>query len=181
MLYYLHGYQSSPTSAKGTLFKETLHAMPITYRNGTPETMSVPQCLKKIEEAIRDDSHVILIGSSFGGFLAAATAQHQKAVKQLILLNPAIIPPQTTPATVQGMPRELVSQMMFPELFTQKIPATITILRGIEDTVVPDAWVLSFAKAQEATVRFLHDDHAFTKNLAKLPAIISKILEEGSY
>ena len=181
MIYYLHGYQSSPTSAKGTLFKETLHAVPITYRTGPPETMVIPECLQNITDAIKDDAHVILIGSSFGGFLAAATAQHHRNVKHLILLNPAIIPPRTKLANIQGMPAQLLSQMLRPELFTQKIPATISILRGTDDTIVPDTWVLAFARAQEATVHFLHDDHGFSKNLSKLPAIISKILEEGSY
>jgi predicted esterase YcpF (UPF0227 family) len=181
MLYYLHGYQSSPTSAKATLFKETLHAVPITYRTGPPETLSIPQCLQRVSDAIHDDSHVILIGSSFGGFLAAVTALHSTNVKHLILLNPAIIPPRTNLSTVKGMPVELLSEMVRPEFFTQKIPVAITILRGTDDTVVPDAWVLAFARAQEATVRFLHDDHVFSANLSKLPAIISNILTEGSY
>ncbi len=181
MLYYLHGYLSSPTSAKGTLFKDTLHAVPIPYRTGPPETMVIAQCLSKIAGAIQDDSNVTLIGSSFGGFLAAATAQRHKTVKNLILLNPAIIPPETKPTKVQDMPPGIVSQMMVPELFTQKIHAAITILRGTEDAIVPDGWVLAFAKAQEATVRFLHDDHGFTKTMSRLPAIIQQILTEGSY
>jgi predicted esterase YcpF (UPF0227 family) len=181
MLYYLHGYQSSPTSAKAILFKETLHAVPITYRVGPPEAMMIPQCLERISDAIHDDSHVILIGSSFGGFLAAVTAQHAMNVKHVILLNPAIIPPRTNLSTIKGMPVELLSQMIHPEFFTQKIPVEITILRGTDDTVVPDAWVLGFAKTQEATVHFLHDDHVFSSNLSKLPVIIQKILAEGSY
>jgi len=181
MIYYLHGYQSSPTSVKGVLFKETLHAVPITYRTGPPETMVISQCLQNITDAIKDDARVILIGSSFGGFLAAATALHHATVKQMILLNPAIIPPHTNLRRIQEMPPQLFLQMMCPELFEQKIPAAISILRGTDDTVVPDAWVLAFAKAQEASVYFLHDDHAFSKNLSQLPAIISKILREGSY
>jgi predicted esterase YcpF (UPF0227 family) len=181
MIYYLHGYLSSPTSTKGTLFKETLHAVPITYRTGPPETMVIPECLQRIADAIKDDSNVILIGSSFGGFLAAATAQDRTTVKHLVLLNPAIIPPRTRLAGIQGMPAGLLSQMLCPELFEQKIPAEITILRGTDDAVVPDTWVLAFAKAQEATVRFLHDDHFFSKNLSRLPAVISTILKEGSY
>lgn len=178
MIYYIHGYRSSPTGAKGTLFKETLHAVPIVYQTGPPETLVVPQCLQKILDAIKDDSHVILIGSSFGGFLAATTALHHATVKQLVLLNPAIIPPNTNIRKIQEMPPQLFLQMMRPELFEQKIPAAISILRGTDDTVVPDQWVLTFAKAQEASVYFLHDDHEFSKNLSNLPAVISKILRQ---
>jgi predicted esterase YcpF (UPF0227 family) len=178
MIYYIHGYNSSPTGAKGTLFKETLHAVPITYRTGPPETLVIPQCLQTISEAIKDDSNVILIGSSFGGFLAATTALHHATVREMILLNPAIIPPHTNLRKIQEMPPQLFLQMMRPELFEQKIPAAISILRGTDDAVVPDQWVLTFAKAQEASIRFLHDDHVFSKNLSSLPAIISKILRQ---
>jgi pimeloyl-ACP methyl ester carboxylesterase len=143
--------------------------------------MVIPECLQRITDAIKDDTHVILVGSSFGGFLAAATALHHTTVKQMILLNPAIIPPNTNLRRIQEMPPQLFLQMMHPELFEQKIPATISILRGTDDTVVPDTGVLAFAKAQEASVYFLHDDHAFSKNLSRLPAVISKILREGSY
>jgi len=181
MLYYLHGYRSSPMSAKGTLFKEILHAVLITYRTGPPESMVISQCLEKIADAIHDDTNVTLIGSSFGGFLAAAAARHQKSVKHLILLNPAIVPPHTKPTKVEGMPAHIVSQMILPDLLTQKIPAAITILRSTQDTVVPDSWVLAFAKAQEATILFLHDNHGFSHQLAKLPALIQKIIIEGSY
>lgn len=178
MIYYIHGYHSSPTGAKGALFKETLHAVPITYQTKSLETLDIPQCLQKISDAIKDDSNVILIGSSFGGFLTATTALHHTTVKQIILLNPSIIPPLTNLKKIQEIPPRLFLQMMRPELFEQKIPATITILRGTDDAVVPDEWILTFAKAQEASVHYLHDDHAFSKNLSNLPAIISKILRQ---
>ena len=74
MLYYLHGYQSSPMGQKATLFKETLHAIPITYRENAPEDLVISRCLSQISEAITQDCQVILIGSSLGGFLAASTA-----------------------------------------------------------------------------------------------------------
>jgi predicted esterase YcpF (UPF0227 family) len=178
IIYFIHGYQSSPTGAKGTLFKETLHAVPIEYRGGPPETLVIAQCLQSISDAIKDDSNVILIGSSLGGFLAATTALHHTSVKQVILLNPAIIPPMTNLKKIEEIPPRIFLQMMRPELFEMKIPATVTIIRGTEDTVIPDQWVFAFAKAQEASVHFLHDDHEFSKNITKLPAIISKILRQ---
>lgn len=176
MLYYIHGYQSSPTSAKGTLFRKILHATPIAYREGNPEDLVISQCLSRISHAIAKDPQVTLIGSSLGGFLAASTALDHANVTRLILLNPAILPPQTNLTKIQGIPRRILEEMNDPRLFEQKIPADIMILRGTQDTVVPDGWVLSFAKAQEATVRFLYDDHSFSKNLQKLPGIISELL-----
>jgi predicted esterase YcpF (UPF0227 family) len=69
MLYYLHGYQFSPFSEKGTLLKETLHAIPITYRDGAPEDLVISECLSRISDVIKKDKQVVLIGSSLGGFL----------------------------------------------------------------------------------------------------------------
>jgi hypothetical protein len=66
--------------------------------------------------------------------------------------------------------------MKDPRLFQQKIPAAITILRGTLDDVVPDEWILPFALAQNATINLYTDDHRFSKNLHKLPEIISELL-----
>jgi alpha/beta superfamily hydrolase len=66
--------------------------------------------------------------------------------------------------------------MIDPRLFEEQIPASITILRGTHDDVVPDDWILSFAAAQHATIQLLDDDHQFSKNLQRLPDIISEVL-----
>jgi predicted esterase YcpF (UPF0227 family) len=178
MLYYLHGYQSSPTGEKATLFKETLGAIPIAYRDDTPENLVISRCLFRISEVLKNDDYVVLIGSSLGGFLAASTALTNPTVKQLILLNPAIIPPEIDLHTIKGMPLKILKEMRNPRLFEQKIPTTITILRGTLDDLVPDEWILSFAKAQQATIQLFNDDHRFSKNLQKLPTILSELLQK---
>jgi predicted esterase YcpF (UPF0227 family) len=178
MLYYLHGYLSSPTSTKATLFKKTLHAIPLTYRNGNPEDLVISECLKRISTAIQNDSSVEIIGSSLGGFLAASTALNHPNVTRLILLNPATIPPQTNLHTIKNMPERILQEMINPRLFEEKIPADIIILRGTQDTIVPDDWILAFAEAQQATIQLLDDDHLFSKNLRQLPALISEILQQ---
>ena len=66
--------------------------------------------------------------------------------------------------------------MVDERLFEKKLDAEVTTLVGTNDDVVPRNWIIEFAVAQEATVKFLHDDHSFTKNVTKLPAIISKII-----
>ena len=117
-----------------------------------------------------------MIGSSLGGYLAAETALTSKNITQLILLNPAILPPDIDITTIQGMPQSILADMIDPRLHSQKIPATITILRGTLDNVVPGEWVINFAEAQEATITFFHDDHRFSYNLLRLPEIIKGII-----
>ncbi len=176
MLYYIHGYQSDPNSTKGTLFKEKLNATAIQYRDCEPEDLIIADCLKRISDVIKDEENVVLIGSSLGGFLAASTAINHSNIKKLILLNPSIIPPSTNLDDHQSVPRSILGDMIDTKLFRIRIDANITILRGTEDDVVPDCWIIKFATAQEATVKFLHDDHSFSRNLTRLPIIISDIL-----
>jgi len=176
MLYYIHGYLSDPNSTKGTLFRDKLGAKAIQYRDCKPEDLIVSDCLERISKEISNDNDVVLIGSSLGGFLAAKTALENNQVTKLILLNPSIIPPSVDISTLQGLPSSILYEMKDEQLFEKKIDAEIMILRGIKDDVVSSQWVLEFAKAQEATVKFFQDDHQFTRNLDKLPTIISNII-----
>ena len=177
MLYYIHGYQSTPDGDKGTLFMKKLNAKAIKYRDCKPENLIIADCLKRIADVIKNDVNVVLIGSSLGGFLAASTALHHSNVNKLILLNPAIIPPSTNLDDHQSVPKNILEDMIDVKLFENRLDADITILRGTKDDVVPDSWIVEFAAAQEATVKFLHDDHRFSHNLTQLPTIISDILK----
>ena len=176
MLYYVHGYQSTPNSAKGILFRKKLNARSIDYHQGKPENLEIDVCAQNILNAIQGDNDPILIGSSLGGRLAAKVALEHSAVKMLILLNPAIIPPQADTSRIKGIPERILSEMRDDQLFDKKIGAQTTILMATKDEVIPRNWILDFAVAQEATVKFLNDDHAFTSNLTRLPDIIDEIL-----
>lgn len=176
MLYYIHGYQSSPDSAKGVLFREKLNAKSINYRDCKPEEIVISDCLKRISQEIESDDEVLLIGSSLGGLLAAITALENQNVKKLVLLNPAIIPPSEDTSKYENIPQRILNEMIDQRLFENKISAEINILIGTEDDVIPLHWLIEFAKKQEATIRFLDDDHSFTHNISKLPIIISQIL-----
>ncbi len=173
MLYFIHGYQSDPNGTKGILFQEILGAHAIHYRNGEPEELVISECLQHIHETIKNDTYVMLIGSSLGGFLAAKTALQSTKVKKLVLLNPALIPPDVDISKLAGMPLRILSEMKDAELFTKKIDAEILVLLGTQDAVVPNAWGIEFAKVQEAHVRFLYDDHQFSEHLSQLPKHIS--------
>lgn len=176
MLYYIHGYQSSPEGSKALLFKEKLNAMPLEYRDCKPEYLVISVCLKNIYDSIKDDENAFLIGSSLGGFLAAKTALSFSNVKKIVLLNPAIIPPSFDITKIKDMPQNILKDMKDIELFEKKIDADIMIFAGTKDEVVPNSWVINFARYQEATIRFLHDDHRFSKNLEKLPGLINSFL-----
>jgi len=176
-LYYIHGYQSSPNGDKAILFKEQLDAIPIKYRSCEPEDLIIDDCLKQISSFIKKDKNISLIGSSLGGFLAAKTAINHLNVKNLILLNPAIIPPSTNLENHQTVPIRILNDMIDKRLFNKKLQTDISIIRGTNDDVVPNKWIFDFAIAQEANIKFLHDDHRLSDNFYNLPKIISNILK----
>ena len=68
--------------------------------------------------------------------------------------------------------------MQDTRLFKEKIKPEIFIIAGTMDDTVPNWWVVEFAKTQEATIQFLHDDHSLTQHINKLPNIIKKCLDE---
>jgi pimeloyl-ACP methyl ester carboxylesterase len=177
MLYYIHGYQSSPTGDKAQLFSHTLKAYPIPYRTCKPEDIDITDCLKNIAKAIQNDPAVTLIGSSLGGFLAAATALTHPSVTTLLLLNPAIIPPNTPYPSDATIPHKMFTAMIEPRLFTKKLSAQSIIFRGTNDTVVPDSYILPFAKIQQATITFLNDNHRLSHNLTNLPHLITRFIQ----
>ena len=179
MLYYIHGYMSAPDSTKGTLFKQKLSAKPIKYRDCEPEDLVISECLSEIKKEIKNDEDAVLIGSSLGGFLAAKTALENENVKQIILLNPAIIPLSVDITKIDGMPQSILSDIQDESLFKNKISSDIYILIGLQDDVVPIKWPLEFAMSQNSTIKFFEDDHSFSKNLEKLPQIIKKILSHS--
>ncbi|MBN2600337.1 MAG: alpha/beta fold hydrolase [Candidatus Thermoplasmatota archaeon] len=173
MLYYIHGYLSSPKSTKGALFSRHLKAKAISYRKGKPEDLVIADCLHRIAREIAHDSEVTLIGSSLGGFLAAKTALLYPQVQRLVLLNPAVIPPTVDIKSLTGMPVRILRDMQDPQLFQQKVKADVVLLLGTMDDVVPNAWGWEFAQVQDALVKFLHDDHRFSHHLEELPTILS--------
>ena len=176
MLYYIHGYLSEPNSAKGILLREKLNAIPIKYRDCLPEKLIISDCVERILDYIKDDKETILIGSSLGGLLAAKTAIEKQDIKQLILLNPAIIPTHVDITKIKDIPQSILKDMQDEKLFKEKIKAKIFIIAGTMDDTVPNEWVVKFAKAQQATLRFLHDDHSLTQNIEKLPNLIKTVI-----
>ena len=178
-IYYIHGYLSEPDSTKGVLFNKKLDAKAIKYRDCKPENLIISECVNNIREFIKDDEKVVLIGSSLGGLLAAKTAKDNSQIKNLILLNPAIIPPTVDINEITDMPKRILSEMQDYDLFDKKIESDIFILIGTGDDVVPNDWGILFAKKQTALLKFLDDDHSFTYNMDQLPQIIGKYLNKS--
>lgn len=94
-LIYLHGFASSPRSAKGVDLQSRLQAQGLDLlipdlNQGDFTRLTLTRQIQQVTALVRDLEHpVILIGSSLGGLVAAWVAEGEPQVHSLILLAPA--------------------------------------------------------------------------------------------
>src|SRR5690606_6680664 len=83
---FIHGLESFSMGTKGVFFRERYPGMIVEDFPGTFE-----ERMKRLEGLLRGETGLILVGSSFGGLMAAVYAcLHGDRVEKLILLAPAI-------------------------------------------------------------------------------------------
>ncbi|RLF37768.1 MAG: hypothetical protein DRN03_01540, partial [Thermoplasmata archaeon] len=75
-----------------------------------------------------------------------------------------------------SMPSNVIRDIQSSGLFEKRIPCDVYIVMSTRDELIPREWVLRFAMFQEATVKFIEDDHKISKNLDRLPNIILTFL-----
>lgn len=91
---YLHGFASSPDSAKAKYLRDRFASVQIELK--TPDLnqndfchLTITRQLHQVETELPPFTPVTLIGSSLGGLAAAWLAERQLQVERLILLAPA--------------------------------------------------------------------------------------------
>ena len=91
---YLHGFRSSPASAKAARFAAAVAALPQALRPqlAVPELPDRPSYAMALIESLvrRAAAPVCLVGSSLGGFYATIAAERFGA--RAVLINPAVAP-----------------------------------------------------------------------------------------
>jgi hypothetical protein len=91
---YLHGFASSPQSAKAQYFAEQFRdrQRPLTLIDGNQggfANFALTRILAQISAVLTRDRPTTLIGSSLGGVIAAWAAEKHPQVNRLVLLAPA--------------------------------------------------------------------------------------------
>lgn len=90
-LLYIHGFNSSPLSAKAQQMRKYFADRGQGSRVIIPSLPPSPrQAMAQLESAIAGAGPVALIGSSLGGFYATWLAQHHEL--KAVLVNPAVRP-----------------------------------------------------------------------------------------
>ena len=136
---FIHGLESSSRGTKGTYFRKRYPDMIIEDYSG-----SFPRRMEKLEDLLENKDRLILVGSSFGGLMAAGFAcMHEERVEKLILLAPA-----------------LHLDLYKPYEHT-KLNVPVIIYHGLQDTVVPLDDVRTMAEKLYLNHEFhaVADDH----------------------
>jgi predicted esterase len=145
---FIHGLESSSRGTKGSYFRERYPDMILEDYPG-----SFSERMQKLEDRLAEKESVILVGSSYGGLMAAVYAcLHEERVKKLILLAPAL---HLEPYRPYGK-----KQLHMP----------IAIFHGLRDDVVPLEDIRAIAGRLFTNHKFsaVEDDHSLHNTFAAL-------------
>ena len=83
---FIHGLESSTQGTKGVYFKQHYPDMIVEDYPGT-----FRERMEKLTALLKDRDNLIVVGSSYGGLMAAVYAcENEKRMRKLILLAPAL-------------------------------------------------------------------------------------------
>ena len=135
---FIHGLDSSSRGTKGTFFRERYPEMIVEDFCGPLE-----QRMARLEQSLASKSRLILVGSSYGGLMAALFAfRNENRTVKLILLAPALD---------HGDFRPYAAPLEMP----------VTLYHGRQDLVVPPEPTLRIAKRlfRNLEIHLVDDDH----------------------
>jgi dienelactone hydrolase len=136
---FIHGLESSSGGTKGTYFSKGYHGMIVEDYFGTLDERMI-----KLNRILADKNDLILVGSSYGGLMAAIYAcENELKVKKLILLAPAL------------------NLAEFEPYLAKKIDITVIAYHGSQDDVVPLEPVKKIATSIFSNISYntVNDDH----------------------
>ena len=146
---FIHGLESTSQGTKGVYFRESYPGMIIEDYTG-----SLEERMTKLEAVLAVKEDLILVGSSYGGLMAAIYAcRHPERVRRLILLAPAINLEEFTPYTSHAL----------------TIP--VHLYHGDQDDVVPtnEVWPVAEAVFSDLRYHLVEDDHSLHNTFPALP------------
>ena len=145
---FLHGLESSNQGTKGRFFQERYPDMIVPNFTGP-----LAERMEKLKGILTSERGIILVGSSFGGLMAAIFAiENESQVDRLILLAPAI---------------NLLSSMDYKD---KNISVPTWIFHGKSDAVIPLSQVEAMAHKLFSQLSFhvVDDDHFLHKTFKDL-------------
>ncbi len=192
-LAYLHGLGSGPRSYKGTHLRRRLAPIPLLLpdlNRPSLEALSPTAGLAHMETVLPE--RVSLVGSSYGGWLAALfAARHPDRVERLVLLCPGFHLASRWPELVGPVGMEqwkrtgslpLETGGNLPWSFLEesqglqsapRVTQRTWIVHGRQDAVVPFESSAAYAQGQEhVTLVPVDDDHGLASSLDTIEDLV---------
>jgi predicted esterase len=145
---FIHGLLGSSRGTKATFFRERYPHMLIGDFRGT-----LAQRMEQLDRLLVGEQSLILVGSSFGGVMAAIYGlNHEEKVKRIILLAPALSFHEFEPYLDR----------------TTNIP--VIIFHGTGDRVVPidPVWENAATVFKDLVFNRVDDDHVLSNTFASM-------------
>ncbi len=140
-IFFFHGLESGPHGSKYQAMAKHYDVISPDFRDQDLETR-----LRTAEEATREHTDAILVGSSFGGLVAALLYdQYPERFASYLLLAPAIH-------------YELAANI-------SQTPPTGTIIHGTQDEIIPIEPVRLFAKDHALNFIEVEDGHRLADSM----------------
>jgi pimeloyl-ACP methyl ester carboxylesterase len=145
---FLHGLESSNQGTKSVFFRERYPDMAIPHFTGP-----LNERMKSLNSVLFQKTGIILVGSSFGGLMAAIFAmENEERVERMILLAPAI------------------NLTEFADYRSKTLSVPVWIYHGTSDEVIPLKDVEKVAKGvfRHLSFNVVEDDHYLYKTFRTL-------------
>ncbi len=136
---FIHGLESSARGTKGNFFRKWYPDMIIEDYHG-----SLDERMARLRTILRGRSDLLLVGSSYGGLMAAMYAlEHPQEVRRLVLLAPAL------------------SLDEFGEYPDRSLDIPVIVYHGTRDDVVPPKPVRKIASTIFTNLEYnmIEDNH----------------------
>ncbi len=147
-LVFIHGLESTSQGTKGQFFRKYFPEMIIEDYFG-----DFAERMRKLSRLLTGKDNLILVGSSYGGLMAAQfTLQNENQVQKMILLAPALNLPEFSPGAGQ--------QLHLP----------VIIYHGMDDNIVDPYLVKGIAGKifRQLEHHLVYDDHSLNTTFPSL-------------
>ncbi|MFS1703621.1 alpha/beta hydrolase [Aestuariibacter sp. GS-14] len=157
-VYFSHGKESGPWGTKIRFLADIAESMGCQIESIDYSATMNPEerVALLLEQLPSDDSEVVLVGSSMGGYVSLVAAL-QYNVKGIFLLAPAVY-----------MPR--YEKQAYP------VKCAVSCVHGWQDEIIPVENVLKFAREQSASLHLVPGDHRLNDSLDLIAPIFKQFL-----
>lgn len=162
-VYFSHGQESGPWGTKIQAMAETARAMGCRVESVDYRGLAKPadRVARLIETCKSDEEPLLLVGSSMGGYVAAAAAKPLNAAG-VFLLAPAF----------------------YIEEWEEQTPAPFSpgvIVHGWRDDVIPVDNSIRYARQCRAALHIVDGDHRLTGNLDEINDYLKRFIASLSH